>query len=219
MYVLRSKVKVVDAGEPWTQYGAWGRDAAALLRECGYEVPTEPMQVAAGRNGLVVSLGEERFLVIAPAEAGSVISARFAQVAPEWWTLADVRAGVPLVTLPTQDQFVPQMANFELIGGIDFKKGCYPGQEIVARSQYLGKLKRRMYRGQTDGEAAPVPGQDVFSAEPQAVGMIVNAAPRPEGGYEFLVVMQSAAAEEGGPIRIGAPDGLEASIASLPYAV
>jgi folate-binding protein YgfZ len=221
MYVLRSKVKVADAGEAWMQYGAWGRDAAALLRESGFEVPAQAMQVAACQNGLVVCVDGGRYLVIAPAQAGAALAARFAQVAPEWWTLADVRAGVPLVTLPTQDQFVPQMANFELIGGIDFKKGCYPGQEIVARSQYLGKLKRRMYRGQTDGEApsAPVPGQDVFGSEPQAVGMIVNAAPRPEGGYEFLAVMQSAAAEEGGPIRIGAPDGPAVRIASLPYAV
>lgn len=220
MYVLRSKVKVIDAGEAWMQFGAWGRDAAVQLRGCGYEVPGNPMQVAAGPNGIVIALGDERFLVFGPAQAGATLSARFAQVAPEWWTLADVRAGVPTVTLPTQDQFVPQMANFELIGGIDFKKGCYPGQEIVARSQYLGKLKRRMYRGQVEaGSAAPVPGQDLFGTEPQAVGMVVNAAPSPGGGYEFLVVMLSSAAEEAGTIRVGAPDGPVARIAPLPYAV
>jgi len=141
-------------------------------------------------------------------------------VSPEWWTLEDVRAGIPQVTLATQDHFVPQMANFELIGCVDFKKGCYPGQEIVARSQYLGKLKRRMYRGTIeDGSPAPVAGQDLFSGEPQAIGTIVSAAPRPEGGYEFLAVMQSSAAESGDALRLGAPDGPVARLASLPYAV
>jgi folate-binding protein YgfZ len=220
MFVMRSKVKVADAGEAALQFGAWGRDAAAQLRECGLDVPAQPMQVATGPNGTVIALAAERFLVIGPAAAEARLADKFARVPADGWTLADVRAGVPTVTLPTQDQFVPQMANFELIGGIDFKKGCYPGQEIVARSQYLGKLKRRMYRGEVAaGASAPAPGQDLFGAEPQAIGMVVNAAPRPEGGYEFLAVMQSSAVEDGGALHLGAHDGPAARIASLPYAV
>ena len=141
-------------------------------------------------------------------------------MAPDGWTLADVRAGLPQVTLATQDQFVPQMANFELVGGVDFKKGCYPGQEIVARTQYLGKLKRRMYRGSIEaGPSSPAPGQDLFAAAPQAIGTIVSAAPRPEGGYEFLAVLQSSAVEAGEAVRLGAPDGPIAHMTSLPYAV
>ena len=221
MYVLRSKVKITDTGEALTPFGVWGQGAHARLRASGFEVPESPMQVATGKSGTVVALGEQRFLVLAPADAGVALAAGSTQVAPELWTLAEIRAGLPLVTLPTQDQFVPQMANFELIGGIDFKKGCYPGQEIVARSQYLGKLKRRMYRGETDAGAvaAPLPGQDLFGAEPQAIGTVVNGASRPEGGYEFLAVMQSSAVEGGGALRLGASDGPLVRIAPLPYAV
>ena len=220
MYVLRSKVKVADAGDAWAQFGVWGRDAAALLRSSGLEAPAEPMGVTGTQDGSVVALGDGRFLIFGPPDTATLLAASFSQVAPEGWTLEDVRAGLPQITLATQDQFVPQMANFELVGGVDFKKGCYPGQEIVARSQYLGKLKRRMYRGSIDAPVSePAAGQDLFGGEPQAIGTIVSAAPRPEGGYEFLAVMQSSAAERGDPIRLGAPDGPIARMASLPYAI
>ena len=220
MYVLRSKVKVADAGDAWAQFGVWGRDAAALLRSSGLEAPAEPMGVTGTQVRSVVALGDGRFLIFGPPDTATLLAASFAQVAPEGWTLEDVRAGLPQITLATQDQFVPQMANFELVGGVDFKKGCYPGQEIVARSQYLGKLKRRMYRGSIDAPVSePAAGQDLFGGEPQAIGTIVSAAPRPEGGYEFLAVMQSSAAEHGDPIRLGAPDGPIARMASLPYAI
>ena len=220
MYVLRSKVKVADAGDAWAQFGVWGRDAAALLRSSGLEAPAEPMGVTGTQDGSVVALGDGRFLIFGPPDTATLLTASFAQVAPQGWTLEDVRAGLPQITLATQDRFVPQMANFELVGGVDFKKGCYPGQEIVARSQYLGKLKRRMYRGSIDAPVSePAAGQDLFGGEPQAIGTIVSAAPRPEGGYEFLAVMQSSAAEGGEAIRIGAPDGPIARMASLPYAI
>ena len=221
MYVMRSKVKVAEAGEGLSQFGVWGRDAASLLRAAGLVVPDQPMQVAEAQGRSVAALGEDRFLVIGAPETAAALAGTLAQVSSEWWTLAEVRAGLPQVSLATQDQFVPQMANFELVGGVDFKKGCYPGQEIVARTQYLGKLKRRMYRGTIDGSAAaaPAPGQDLFDVGAQAIGTIVSAAPRPGGGYEFLAVMQSSAAEGGGPIRLGAPDGPLARRASLPYAV
>jgi len=220
MYVLRSKVKVSDAGDAWTQSGVWGRDAAVRLRTAGFEVPAKAMEIAGTHDRIVVALGNGRFFVFGPPETATLLATAFAEVAPEWWTLEDIRAGIPQVTLATQEHFVPQMANFELVGGVDFKKGCYPGQEIVARSQYLGKLKRRMYRGSVDAaSAAPSAGQDLFGGEPQAIGTIVNAAPRPEGGYEFLAVMQSSTAEGDSAIRLGAPDGPVAHLASLPYAV
>ncbi|MSP97778.1 MAG: folate-binding protein [Betaproteobacteria bacterium] len=223
MYVLRSKVKLVDVSEARTQFGVWGRDSATLLASCGVAVPVGPLQVteSPGSSVVCIAIAEERNLVLAAAQFADSLGGRFAHVAAHWWTLAEVRDGLPTISLPTQDRFVPQMANFELIGGIDFKKGCYPGQEIVARSQYLGKLKRRMYRGETDAPdtCAPMPGQDLFGSEPQAVGEIVNVAPRPHGGYEFLAVMQMASVDGGGPLRIGASDGAAVRIASLPYAV
>jgi folate-binding protein YgfZ len=221
MYVLRSKVKIADVSSSWQQFGVWGRDASALLRSAGFDVPQEPMQASEAQDRVVVALGEERFLVLGQETAAAALAAKFTQVGPEWWTLAEVRAGLAQVTQPTQDQFVPQMANFELIGAIDFKKGCYPGQETVARAQYRGQVKRRMYRGEVDatGSAMPAAGQDLFDSRPQAIGTIVNVAPRPEGGYEILGVIQASAVEEGEAIRVGAPEGPVLRIASLPYTV
>ena len=221
MFVMRSKVKVVDSTETWAQTGVWGRGSDRLLQACELALPNGPMRVAETNGRIVVGLGEDRFLVVGPAGFDLLIGDRIPRVAANWWTLSDVRAGIPLISLATQDQFVPQMANFELIGGVDFKKGCYPGQEIVARSQYLGKIKRRMYRVETDAQDQPAPweGQDLFGAETQAIGTVVNVALRPEGGYEVLAVMQSASVESGTQLRLGSPQGPRVRLAALPYAI
>lgn len=221
MYVLRSKVKVADESETWAQYGVWGHGSGARLRVLGMDVPSDPMKSIEAEGRILVCIAPERYLLLSAPGAGASLADELREASVEDWNLADVRAGLPQITLPTQDQFVPQMANFELIGGIDFKKGCYPGQEIVARSQYLGKLKRRMFRAETDtsDQTLVAPGRDVFGNEAQAVGMIVTAARRPEGGSEFLVVMQSELADSGSPVHVGAPDGPPARVLALPYAV
>lgn len=221
MFVLRSKVKIADVSATSPQFGVWGRGSAAALKKAGAEAPANHLQLAESPNGVVIALGTERFLVVGNAQTADGLSAKLPQVSDEWWTLAEVRAGLPSITLQTQDQFVPQMANFELIGGVDFKKGCYPGQETVARAQYRGQVKRRMFRGEIaqSGTAQPLPGQDLFGAEPQAIGTIVNVAPRPGGGYEMLAVIQSSSVEKGDALHVGAPDGPAASIVPLPYAL
>lgn len=223
MYVLRSKVRIADAATAWTQFGVWGRDSDALLRAAGFEVPDGSMQCADSKGSVVIRLEPGRFLVLGTPQTPETLSAKLPRVGPEWWTLFEIRAGLPQVTLPTQDQFVPQMANFELIGGIDFKKGCYPGQEVVARAQYRGQVKRRMYRGEVEqaetNANAPTAGQDLYGDEPQPIGTIVNVAPRPGGGFELLAVIQSASVEQGQAIHVGAPDGPAARIATLPYAI
>jgi folate-binding protein YgfZ len=134
------------------------------------------------------------------------------------WTLSQIHAGVPQVTLATQEQFVPQMINFELIKGVDFKKGCYPGQEIVARSQYLGKLKRRMALATLEAAAARA-GDEVYSSDDptQPSGMIVNAAPNGLGGADALVEIKLAALEH--EVRHGAPGGTRLHFQPLPYSV
>lgn len=220
MYVLRSKVRIADAATAWSQFGVWGTGSAALLQAAGFSVPNASMQAAESQAGIVIGQGVERFLVIAPPQTAAVLATKVPEVATDAWTLADVREGLPLITLPTQDQFVPQMANFELIGGIDFKKGCYPGQEVVARAQYRGQVKRRMFRGEVDapGTIVPVAGQDLFGSEPQAIGTIVNVAMRPGGGYELLAVIQSSSVEQGDGIRVGTPEGPAARITPIHYA-
>jgi folate-binding protein YgfZ len=124
------------------------------------------------------------------------------------------------VVAATQEAFVPQMVNMEIpaVGGVSFNKGCYPGQEIVARTQYLGKIKRRMYRARLDAAAAP--GTDLFTPEAgeQHCGAIVTVAPSPDGGYECLLVVQSSGAEAG-EIHVGSPAGPRATLTAQPYAI
>jgi folate-binding protein YgfZ len=134
------------------------------------------------------------------------------------WHLASIHAGIPQVTAATQEQFVPQMINFELIGGVNFKKGCYPGQEIVARSQYLGKLKRRVVLASLDNASARA-GDEVFAADDpaQPAGMVVNAAPNGAGGADALVEIKLAALD--GAVHHGTAGGTLLRFLPLPYAL
>jgi folate-binding protein YgfZ len=116
-----------------------------------------------------------------------------------------IQAGIPTITAATQEQFVPQMANLEQLGAVSFEKGCYPGQEIVARAQYRGEVKRRLYQLHAAADAA-MPGQEVFRASGGACGTVVNAAPAPGGGVDLLAVVLTSAAAEG-DLRLGDADG------------
>jgi folate-binding protein YgfZ len=146
------------------------------------------------------------------------LSARLA-VASNAWELFSIHAGVPQITKATQEQFVPQMVNYELLGGVNFKKGCYPGQEIVARSQYLGKLKRRTALA-TIADAGAVSGAEVYSSDDpgQPCGMIVNAAPNGAGGVDALVEIKLAAVDSAS-VHLGSAEGAPLAFRPLPYAV
>jgi folate-binding protein YgfZ len=146
MYVLRSKVKIADESDAWAQYGVWDADLGEGAAWDG--------------DVVTVRVAERRFLKI-----GKGFSQDCGHT-EEAWTLQEIRAGRPLITAATQDQFVPQMVNFEALGAIDFQKGCYPGQEIVARAQYRGQVKRRMVHVHTDLQ----PGE-AFNG-----GVVVNSA-------------------------------------------
>ena len=196
MFILRSKVKLSDVSEQWAQFGVWGAGGGA------------PLSVSESDGSLTVRIEPDRALVLAPQSAASRFSP---DASAEEWMLAEVRAGRPLIAQATQDQFVPQMVNLELTGGVDFRKGCYPGQEIVARAQYRGAVKRRMYRLRG---AALRPGQELFSddAPGQASGTVVNAA-----GDESLAVLQTSAMEAKAPIR-AQPQATALEVLPLPYA-
>jgi folate-binding protein YgfZ len=132
----------------------------------------------------------------------------------------DIRAGIPNVFEDTVEAFVPQMANLQLVGGVSFTKGCYTGQEVVARMQYLGKLKRRMYHARVDAGQPPTPGTEVFSPSSdsgQGAGRIVDAAASPDGGYEVLAVLQISSADAN-DLQLGDIDGPALQLMELPYA-
>jgi hypothetical protein len=208
MFILRSKVKLADASAQWAQYGLWGDGAQAELAKLGLEAPGADLAVSERGGALAARIEPHRYLLLVPA-ASSAALAPNATAAN--WTLAEIRAGRPQVVQATQDQFVPQMVNLELTGGVDFQKGCYPGQEVVARTQYRGQLKRRMVRLR-----APValrPGQDLYSDDVagQPSGTVVSAA-----GGEALAVVPIAALESRAAIRAEA-GGAPLEVLSLPY--
>jgi len=194
MFVLRSKVKLSDAGGQWTQYGLWGPDAG------------EPFSVEVRDDAISIGIEAGRRLVLA-AEGHFSPNA-----SADDWMLAEVRAGRARIALATQDQFVPQMVNLELAGGVDFRKGCYPGQEIVARAQYRGAVKRRMVRLRG---GTLQPGQELYSDDQpgQPSGMVVNAA-----GDEALVVLPTGTLEAKAAVR-AQPGAAALEVLSLPYSV
>ena len=198
MFVLRAKVKVADVSADFARVGLIGAHADAPLP--------------------AMSIGPGLAVVIAPRDDPRLEALRKATrpATEEAWTLALIHAGIPTVVAATQEEFVPQMANFDLIGGVSFRKGCYTGQEIVARTQYRGILKKRMAVAHVEG-ATPTPGQSVYSPAfgDQSAGTVVNAAAAPEGGYDFLVVAQIESLREGN-LRLGSPDGAPIAIRSQP---
>ncbi len=230
MYVLRSKVKLANAnanaGAELALVGLAGPAAATILQAAGIPLPAADMKQAVDEAGVrCIRLGAHCFIIAAPADgAGPLFDALLAagaiKAGTAAWQLVMVRAGLPLITAPTQEEFVAQMLNYELIGGVSFNKGCYPGQEIVARTQYLGKLKKRMYRVAIAAGIDAAPGMDLYAPDfgEQSAGKLVNVAPAPDGGLEALAVLQSSSAEAG-EIHLGAPTGPALQLLALPYAL
>jgi len=222
MYVLRSKVKISDASNELVCLGLAGIEAQALVEECFASLPQDAMAVVHDNHGSVIRLGDDRFqIVTTPEQAPSLWKCLNDGARPSGsacWDWLNIRAGVPVILPATQEQFVPQMANLELIGGVNFKKGCYPGQEIVARMQYLGKLKRRMYLAHIEGTAQA--GDELYSPEMagQACGMVVNAAAAPGGGSDLLAVVQISS-HDGHPVHLGSLDGEQLKFEALPYSL
>ena len=224
MFVLRSKVKIEDASARYARIGFAGKKAGVMVARHWGHVPERLRSVEMGA-GACVALDPDRFVIFAPAETAPGIFDTLAENATragaDAWEWTSIHAGIPTILAATQDAFVPQMANFELIGGVSFKKGCYPGQEIVARMQYRGILKRRMALVHMGAGNAPVPepGQKVYSKAfgEQASGEIVNVAPAPEGGADLLVVAQVESLRSG-DLRLDSPDGNPLEIRSHPAA-
>lgn len=226
MFVLRAKAKLADVTDNHATLGIGGQPAAGVLQKWFPELPATPFAKSDSPAGTLIrvadAFGEPRYQWIASIETAQQAWPELIKVltpiGTPLWRLADIHAGMPRITQATQEQFVPQMINFELIGGVNFKKGCYPGQEIVARSQYLGKLKRRMFLAHVDAEAAP--GDSLYSAdlEGQVTGTVVNAAPAPAGGFDVLAVAQLESANTQ-TLHLKAADGAPLTLKPLPYAL
>lgn len=216
MFVLRAKVKLASRTDNTLLLGLSGPQAAEALADAGLPCPSEAMTTQRGGDTTVIRLDSQRFILAIPesdkAQLWQKLSIKARPAGLHAWRWLDIQAGFPLVTLATKEEFVPQMADFEKIGGVSFHKGCYPGQEVVARTQYLGKVKRHLYR--LNSAQTLKAGDDLFSPDnpDQACGMVMTAAPSPAGGFEALAVVQSNFSSN---VHLGSREGPQVQAAAV----
>src|ERR1700761_8795114 len=228
MFVLRAKAKLADASGALAAVGFAGdvRDALSTVFDA---LPDGVHVKVDGPHGSLIRVpdaaGRLRYLWVGPkadVEARlPALDAKLTRASAAVWDWLDIRAGEPRITQRVVEQFVPQMVNYDVLGGVNFRKGCYPGQEIVARSQYRGTIKRRTALANVAGEPDTVlPGSELFHADDatQPCGMVVNAAAAPDGGVDMLVEIKLAALESGA-VHLGRAAGPALTFLPLPYAL
>lgn len=214
MFVLRAKAKLTDVSSQYALYGLAGN---AINKEAATAHGTWSRADFGGATlvQLYPADGVPRQLWIGPVNAAKPAGEALALDA---WLWGEVRSGVATVSAPVVDAFVPQMLNYESVGGVNFKKGCYPGQEVVARSQFRGTLKRRAFL--VHCESALHPADELFSAEDneQPVATVVQAAAAPQGGFDAIISAQVTAVEHG-PIHLRSSTGPVLTLLPRPYAL
>lgn len=213
-YAVFSKATLSDDSAQWVRFGLSG--AGHLLADLNGQAD----QVARNDTSITIGLGHGRAELWVPAQQAEQVRARLQASLPQGelndWLLGQIRAGIGQVFGATRELFIPQMINLQAVGGVSFKKGCYTGQEIVARMQYLGRLKRRLYRLALDGDEVPEPGRELFSpVHGSSVGEVVLAA-RAADGVELLAVLQDDAVSDG-RVRLGEAEGQPLRRLDLPY--
>jgi folate-binding protein YgfZ len=221
MFVLRSQCKLIDVSESRPLLGLVGETAAKALVDLGLSADLQPWHSARIDAASVVRLpdaaGLSRWLWLADSPA--TLRPDLPAITAAAWDWLDLSSGCARIVAATVEQFVPQMVNFEIVGGVDFGKGCYPGQEVVARSQYRGTLKRRGYLFECDAEAAPA--QEIFDSEDpdQPAGMVVNAASGIAGLPGRVLAEVKIAALASGTLHLGSVAGPLLRQLALPYPV
>lgn len=217
MYKLRAKVNIQDI----TQHSV----LLGMVSTSPQADSSQPMLVTSDTQSSLIKLSAQRQLLFIEQTEHAI--QRSAELLPQYtptdqqhWEWQSIQEGIPTITADTQEAFVAQMINFGEIGGINFKKGCYPGQEVVARMQYLGKLKRRMYLAHIDSPTPPNAGQELHTdKQTESCGKIVNNSLSPCGGYDVLAVIQIAS-QQSKSIQLNA-DGCDYPLQfkPLPYSI
>ncbi|AJZ92267.1 MULTISPECIES: CAF17-like 4Fe-4S cluster assembly/insertion protein YgfZ [Pseudomonas] len=217
-YAVFSKSKLTDESAAWVRFGLMNAEPA--LASLGLELPAETNSVVRNDTLIAIRVSPDRAELWVPAEQGDAVrnqlAATLEQTDLNEWLLGQIRAGIGQVMPQTRELFIPQMLNLQAVGGVSFKKGCYTGQEIVARMQYLGKLKRRLYRLSFNAPEMPEPGTPLFSpSHTSAIGEVVIAA-KTDQTVELLAVLQAEAADSG-DVHVGTPEGPRLHLLDLPY--
>ena len=234
MYVLRAKVALSDESGNMAILGIGGEKGSKALSKWFETLPSEPFGKTENEQGVLVrvadAFGFPRYLLtIQKARLQAVeseLSSTLSVCDESGWTMGDIKAGVPQITLPVQDRFIPQMVNLEQAGGLSFKKGCYPGQEVIARTQYKGTVKRRMFHGMVElpfEDNPPIDvnmtaGADIVDSDGQVCGTIVSSARRDNNRVDFLAVVQTEAIGSL-PLHVEKADGPLITWIPLPYSL
>lgn len=213
-YVLRADV-VIDITKEFS-YAALIGDSAHWLAERGIELDSRPWAGVFEDDVAWLRLEPTLVHIVASMDKIEPIGAALPSDSAAAATLAEIRLGIPIVSAVLQGEFLPQMLNLDVLGGVAFDKGCYPGQEIIARAQNLGTVKRRMLRFSADADSAPTPGSALLDGSGKSVGVVVRSV-RSADGVELLAVVQLDAISK--PLAMEAPAGAELHLAQLPYTV
>lgn len=225
MYVMMSKVTLTDVSDDLPHMGLTGEGSGELLESItGIRLDSAN---AAAQHEQILAIRHpgdtERYQIIAPPTALIELWSAAAKTATltgsDAWPLLDIQAGIPSIHPETSEAFVAQMTNLQTINGVNFKKGCYPGQEIVARMHYLGKLKRQMYLAEITTSTRPLPGTTLVAANEksgQGTGQVVDARPNKSGGFDLLAVLNIASAEAS-DICVETTEGPKLQFKDLPY--
>lgn len=223
MYVLRAKVKIEVASEQLITFGLAGKNSAGILSNIIGATPSASFGVIQHSVATLINLGTNRYQVITTPADGAVLWKKLdpyaRPVGSPCWDWLNIRAGIPVVLPATQELFVLQMLNLDLLGGVSFKKGCYPGQEIVARLHYLGKLKQRTFLAHIASIEAPQPNDPLFCDVDagESKGIILNAAPAPQGGYDVLATLYINQVNESRNVHWKSPTGALLDFQPMPY--
>jgi len=227
MFVMMSKVELSDVSDDLIKIGIYGDKAEQHLKEYGFTIPEQSGRVSHYNEMQLIRLQDNntRFECVGDNEAIQKLWTSLYSHAQcsntEQWKLLDIAAGLPNIYSRSKELFIPQMLNLQVLDGINFKKGCYTGQEIVARMQYLGKLKRRMYRIQSQSKTLPLVGDKLYSEfikSGQGTGNIVDAQYSASGGIDCLAVISNEAVEKEDVFLDEALQN-KATIVDIPYSV
>ena len=205
MYILRSKVSIEEASLSATGVSGTGFPQG---------LPERSLEVVKTSSGIAIRLSESRILFVNESGEGNPENKSFGKADLPYWERLEILEGIPAVYPETEGLFVPQMVNFELIGGVSFQKGCYPGQEVVTRTHFLGKVKRRMVLAHVDSAHPVSPGEEIFCGD-EATGTVARCAPAPEGGCDLLAVIQMENRE--GDLHLKSGEKLQ--LLQMPYSL
>lgn len=223
-YIVFSRAALDSANEDWQIYGCWGPEAAERLEALVAQPRGARFGVVADKGVVLVQLDTdgEQFECYVDTRArprfGEELASHLEAGSESAWRRLQILAGLGRIEAPTIEQFVPQMLNYDITGHISFNKGCYTGQEVVARLHYRGRPKRRLYLARFDGKIAAPAGTELYTSDTdQSVGNLVNAAVAPDGAAVALIVATAAGLASG--LRLGTPEGPALEIGELPYAL